>query len=73
MIVQSSLLGDLSSTGTRQLLLNKTSIQHIIEFPKKSDDITSQVFETVLQGTCIYQFHCKKPSMAHAFKNLRWK
>ncbi len=56
MIVQSSLMGDLSSAGTRQLLLDKTQLKHIIEFPKMATSRERQVFNSVTQGTCIYQF-----------------
>ncbi len=56
MIVQSSLMGDLSSSGTRQLLLDKTQLQHIIEFPETAKSKEKQVFDSVTQGTCIYQF-----------------
>lgn len=54
LIVQSSLLCDLSSQYTRELLLKTSKIHQIIEFPKKSDNKEGQVFESVLQGTCIY-------------------
>ncbi|ORU94041.1 MAG: hypothetical protein A6F72_08210 [Cycloclasticus sp. symbiont of Poecilosclerida sp. N] len=56
MIVQSSLMGDLSAAATRQLLLDKTHLQHIIEFPKTAKAKDKQVFSSVTQGTCIYQF-----------------
>ena len=55
MIVQSSLMGDLSSAGTRRLLLDKTQLQHIIEFPETAKSKEKQVFDSVTQGTCIYQ------------------
>ena len=65
MIVQSSLLCDLSSTYTRELLLDKTKILNIVEFPKKSDDNDGQVFDSVLQGTCIYMVLKCKPKANH--------
>ncbi len=65
MIVQSSLLCDLSSTYTRELLLDKTKILNFIEFPKKSDETESQVFDSVLQGTCIYRVIKQKPKANH--------
>ena len=68
MIVQSSLLCDLSSTHTRELLLSKTIIDEILEFPKTAPTKEGQVFENVLQGTCIYRFINKKPSKNHEFK-----
>jgi adenine-specific DNA-methyltransferase len=62
MIVQSSLMCDLSSQYTRELLLTKTKINHIIEFPKKAKTKEGQVFDNVLQGTCIYNFSKKTPN-----------
>ena len=56
LIVQSSLMCDLSSAVTRQLLLEHTQLKHIIEFPKTAQSREVQVFTTVTQGTCIYQF-----------------
>lgn len=56
LIVQSSLMCDQSSAFTRQLLLNNTSIKHIIEFPERAKTRAAQVFSSVTQGTCIYQF-----------------
>lgn len=67
MIVQSSLLCDLSSTYTRELLIDKCSLDKIIEFPKKSVESDGQVFESVLQGTCIYSFIKEIPSSIHNF------
>ncbi|KAA8485878.1 Eco57I restriction-modification methylase [Arcticibacter tournemirensis] len=68
MIVQSSLLCDLSSTHTRELLLSKTTIEEILEFPKTAPTKEGQVFENVLQGTCIYRFTNRKPTKSHEFK-----
>lgn len=56
MIVQSSLLCDFSSSFTRELILTKTQIKKIVEFPKMASDKRNQVFGAVLQGTCIYLF-----------------
>ena len=56
LIVQSSLLCDLSSAATRQLLLDHTQLKHIIEFPERARTREAQVFTSVTQGTCIYQF-----------------
>ena len=56
LIVQSSLLCDLSSAATRQLLLDHTQLKHIIEFPERARTRAAQVFTSVTQGTCIYQF-----------------
>ncbi|MEA1878319.1 MAG: Eco57I restriction-modification methylase domain-containing protein, partial [Bacteroidota bacterium] len=67
MIVQSSLLCDLSSTHTRELLLSKTIIEEILEFPKTAPTKEGQVFENVLQGTCIYRLINKTPNDNQAF------
>jgi hypothetical protein len=67
MIVQSSLMADLSSQHTRELLLTKTQLKEVIEFPKKSENTGGQVFKSVLQGTCIYQFKKKVPGSAACF------
>lgn len=56
LIVQSSLMCDQSSAYTRQLLLNNTNLKHIIEFPERAKTRDAQVFSSVTQGTCIYQF-----------------
>jgi hypothetical protein len=56
MIVQSSLMADLSSARTREMLLTKTRIFTVIEFPKIAPTLAGQVFESVLQGTCICIF-----------------
>ena len=61
MIVQSSLMCDLSSAATRHLLLDKTRVRHVIEFPKDAATPTLQVFKSVTQGTCIYQFAKSPP------------
>ena len=65
LIVQSSLMCDLSSAATRQLLLERTRLHHIIEFPKAAPTREAQLFQSVTQGTCIYQFtklpHDDKP------------
>ncbi|HOE39730.1 MAG TPA: Eco57I restriction-modification methylase domain-containing protein [Bacteroidales bacterium] len=62
LIVQSSLLCDLSSQYTRELLLKETSIIEFIEFPKIAPTKEGQVFENVLQGTCVYRFINRKPN-----------
>lgn len=62
MIVQSSLMCDISAQYTRELLLTKTIINHIIEFPKKAKTNEGQVFENVLQGTCVYSFIKSSPN-----------
>lgn len=56
LIVQSSLMADLSSSRTREMLLTETKIRYVLEFPKTAPTKTGQVFASVLQGTCICQF-----------------
>ena len=56
LIVQSSLMADLSSARTREMLLTQTKISQILEFPKIAPTKAGQVFESVLQGTCICLF-----------------
>jgi adenine-specific DNA-methyltransferase len=56
LIVQSSLMADLSSARTREMLLTQTRISQVLEFPKIAPTKTGQVFESVLQGTCICLF-----------------
>ena len=62
LIVQSSLMCDLSSAATRQLLLDRTRLRHVIEFPKAASTREAQLFQSVTQGTCIYQFTKKPPN-----------
>ena len=61
LIVQSSLMCDLSSAATRQLLLECTRLQRVIEFPERAQTREAQIFTTVTQGTCIYQFKKAPP------------
>ena len=82
LIVQSSLMCDLSSAATRQLLLEHTQLKHIIEFPKAAPTKEAQLFQNVTQGTCIYQFKkshtFEKPIMVsvdnntHTIANLQF-
>ena len=66
MIVQSSLLCDMSSKHTRELLLTCTELKQIIEFPKIAPTKEGQVFASVCQGTCIYLFKKRMPNN-HSF------
>lgn len=67
-IVQSSLMCDLSASGTRELLLSRNNLLQIVEFPKKADDSSEQVFESVLQGTCICLFRKRVVPTSQTFK-----
>ncbi len=75
LIVQSSLLCDISSQYTRELLLTKTLIDGFIEFPKKAQTKEKQVFESVLQGTCVFSFKkiipCEKDCFFISIENDR--
>ena len=62
LIVAKQLMCDLSSAGTRLLLLEHTRLRHIIEFPERAPTRDRQVFNSVTQGTCIYQFHKAPPN-----------
>lgn len=55
-ITQSSIMTDMSAAGTRELLIKKSDLNKVIEFPKKSNRKDGQVFESVLQGTCVLLF-----------------
>jgi hypothetical protein len=67
MIVQSSLMADISAQFTRELLLTRTKIRFFLEFPKKSINADGQVFENVLQGTCVYFFRKTLPDEETSF------
>ena len=56
LIVQNTLMCDLSAAGTRELLLNEAVLCRVVEFPAKAKTRDAQVFESVVQGTCAYQF-----------------
>ena len=56
LIIQNGMMCDLSSTHMRRLLLEHTRLQHIVEFSKAAPTPETQVFQSVMQGTCIYQF-----------------
>lgn len=61
MIVQSSLMCDMSSKHTRELLLRHSCLEQMIEFPKTAPTPEGQVFSSVCQGTCIYLFRKTEP------------
>ena len=82
LIVQSSLMCDLSSTFTRELLLTRTCLKHCIEFPQTAKSPDARVFSSVVQDTCIYQFTKTEPddqpinisvdNDIHSIKNLHF-
>lgn len=61
LIVANPLMCDLSSAATRKLLLDHTQLKHIIEFPETASSKAKQVFKSVTQATCIYQFRKQPP------------
>lgn len=67
LIVQSSLMCDMSSAYTRELLLKKTELINVIEFPKNSPNATEKVFKSVLQGTCISVFRKGVMDLSNVF------
>ena len=67
LIVQSSLMCDMSSTFTRELLLKNTELINVIEFPKNSPNANDRVFKSVLQGTCICVFRKGINDLANSF------
>ncbi|WP_411710140.1 Eco57I restriction-modification methylase domain-containing protein [Helicobacter marmotae] len=68
LITQSSIMCDLSSSHTRELLLTQTSIKQCVEFPKIAPTKEGQVFKTALQGTCILLCTKATPLKSHSFK-----
>ncbi|NJL91539.1 MAG: hypothetical protein HC916_18475 [Coleofasciculaceae cyanobacterium SM2_1_6] len=58
---------DLSAQFTRELLLKRTQLISIIEFPKIPENSEEKVFDSVLQGTCIVLFSKSEPSENHKF------
>jgi len=77
MIVQSSLLWDISAEFTRELLLQKSSIKTIIEFPATTK--WWKVFDNVSQATCIFLYIKEKTNKniinisVWNNKNTMWK
>ena len=67
LIVQSSLMGDMSAKFTRELLLTQTQILCFIEFPKNAPTPEGKVFKGVLQGTCVVLFRRVIPVNEHKF------
>lgn len=61
LIVQGSILCDRSAIATRLLLLSKTQLIKVLEFPKDTPDVESKVFKNVLTGTCIIVFRKSTP------------
>lgn len=62
LIVQSSIMCDASAQYTRELLLTKTQIKQVIEFPKIAPHKEGQLFKTALVATAIVIFDKCLPS-----------
>lgn len=67
LITQSSLMCDSSSQYTRELLLKKTTLSQIIEFPKVAPHPEGQLFKGALVATCILLFTKAEPQRNHVF------
>ena len=67
LITQSSLMCDSSSQYTRELLLKKTTISQVIEFPKVAPHPEGQLFKGALVATCIVLFKKTIPTKEHVF------
>ena len=67
LITQSSLMCDSSSQYTRELLIKKTNVYQIIEFPKVAPHPEGQLFKGALVATCIVLFSKDTPCNNHTF------
>lgn len=67
LITQSSLMCDSSSQYTRELLLRKTTLSQIIEFPKVAPHPEGQLFKGALVATCILLYRKAIPNNEHKF------
>ena len=67
MITQSSLMCDSSSQYTRELLIRKTTLYQVIEFPKVAPHPEGQLFKGALVATCIALFSKKTPDVKNTF------
>ena len=72
LITQSSLMCDISAQYTRELLLTKTLLYYVIEFPKVAPHKEGQLFKDALVATCITLFRNGKPTHTHTFKLSAW-
>ena len=67
LITQSSLMCDSSSQFTRELLIRKTQLSQVIEFPKVAPHPEGQLFKGALVATCIVLFKKEIPENIHTF------
>jgi len=67
LITQSSLMCDSSAQYTRELLLKKTTLFQVIEFPKVAPHPEGQLFKGALVATCIVLYRKTIPSKEHVF------
>ena len=68
LITQSSLMCDISSQYTREMLLKNTIMYFVIEFPKIAPHKEGQLFKDALVATCIILFRKEKTKPKHSFK-----
>ena len=68
LITQSSLMCDSSAQYTRELLLRKTRMEQVIEFPKIAPHKEGQLFKSALVATCILISQKGIPVSAHTFQ-----
>ena len=67
LITQSSLMCDSSSQYTRELLLKRTTLLQVIEFPKVAPHPEGQLFRGALVATCIVLYRKNLPNKEHIF------
>lgn len=67
LITQSSLMCDSSSQFTRELLIKKTQLSQVVEFPKVAPHPEGQLFKGALVATCIVLFKKEIPENIHTF------
>ena len=67
LITQSSLMCDSSAQYTRELLLRKTTLFQVIEFPKVAPHPEGQLFKGALVATCIILYRKAIPRNEHLF------
>lgn len=67
LITQSSIMCDKSAQFTRELLLTKTELHQVIEFPKVAPNPKGQLFENALVGTSIMLFKKAIADKNHKF------
>ena len=67
LITQSSIMCDKSAQYTRELLLTKTELQQVIEFPKVAPNPKGQLFKGALVGTSILLYRKCLPNKEYTY------